>query len=87
MLRSKPPARLPPQIRVLVEQIENDRRLPLSLVKAMAAAGIFRMLIPQKLGGVEVDVATMIRVVIVASPTYEMTGRVSLGLNTDTAIL
>lgn len=54
---------LAPQIQALSEQIETDRCLPPSLVKAMTAAGLFRMLISKNLGGLEVDVATMIRVI------------------------
>lgn len=54
---------LVPQIRDAAATIERDRRLPLGLVQAMAEAGFFRMLIPAKFGGGEVDVATMIRVI------------------------
>ncbi len=51
---------LAPQIRACAEQIERGRRLPATLVTAMARAGIFRACVPRTLGGGEVDVATMI---------------------------
>lgn len=54
---------LAPQIRAAATAIEQERRLPLPLVNAMAEAGVFRMLIPAQFGGAEVDVATMVRVI------------------------
>ena len=54
---------LAPQIRDVAEEIERARRLPQTLVKAMAEAGFFRLLTPAKFGGCEVDVATMVRVI------------------------
>jgi alkylation response protein AidB-like acyl-CoA dehydrogenase len=51
---------LAPQIRAFSDQMETGCRLPSPLVKAIADAGLFRMLVPKKLGGLEVDVATMI---------------------------
>ena len=54
---------LAPQIQDAAAALERERRLPLPLVNAMADAGLFRMLIPMPLGGSEVDVATMIRVI------------------------
>ncbi len=54
---------LAPQVRALSDQIEAQRRLPQALVDAMADAGLFRMLIPHVLGGLEVDVTTLIRVI------------------------
>ena len=51
-----------PRIRLVYEQIEADRRLPPTLVKSLAKAGLFRMLIPQALGGLETDVITMLQV-------------------------
>ena len=54
---------LAPQVRALSDQIESQRRLPQALVDTMADAGLFRMLIPHTLGGLEVDVTTLIRVI------------------------
>lgn len=38
---------------------EAQRRLPADLAAELAQAGLFRMLVPQSLGGAEVDVATL----------------------------
>lgn len=45
---------LAPQVRSLSHEIETQRRLPQSLVNAMASAGLFRLLIPRSLGGLVV---------------------------------
>ena len=37
---------LSPQVRACADQIEHDRRLPQPLVDAIAAAGLFKMLVP-----------------------------------------
>ena len=54
---------LAPHVRSVSHQIETQRRLPQSLVDAMATAGLFRLMIPRSLGGLEVDVATFIQVI------------------------
>jgi alkylation response protein AidB-like acyl-CoA dehydrogenase len=54
---------LAPQIQASSEEIEHSRRLPLPLVEAMAQAGLFRLWIPQSLGGEEADPITLVRVV------------------------
>ncbi|MBM4254781.1 MAG: hydroxylase [Deltaproteobacteria bacterium] len=51
-----------PRIRLVYEQIEADRRLPPALVKSFAHAGLFRLLIPQALGGLETDAVTALQV-------------------------
>ena len=53
---------LTPQIEQTRDQIEQDRRLPASLVAALTSAGFFRMRAPTTLGGLEVDPATAFRV-------------------------
>jgi indole-3-acetate monooxygenase len=54
---------LAPQIRTCRDEIERERRLPASLVGAIAEAGLFRMWVPRSLGGGEVEPETLIEVV------------------------
>jgi indole-3-acetate monooxygenase len=54
---------LAPQIRSAADEIEQQRRLPIGLVEAMAQAGLFRLWIPRVLGGEETDPMTLVRVV------------------------
>jgi len=54
---------LAPRIRVAAERIETDRRLPPELVQALREAGLFRMAVPRRFGGGEVDAATMVRTI------------------------
>src|SRR6478609_444559 len=42
-----------PQVALYGEQIERERRLPQPLVESLAAAGVFKMLVPRSLGGFE----------------------------------
>jgi alkylation response protein AidB-like acyl-CoA dehydrogenase len=47
----------------LADEAERDRRPPEALVKALREAGVFRLCVPRSLGGAEVDVLTLVRVI------------------------
>ena len=53
---------LTPQIQTRIVQMEADRRLPAELARAMAELGIFRLMIPRRLGGLEMDLIPALHV-------------------------
>src|SRR4051794_5091429 len=52
-----------PQITAASQQAERERRFPTELIQAMAAAGLFRLKLPAKYGGAEVDHVTYFSVI------------------------
>jgi indole-3-acetate monooxygenase len=65
---------LAPQVRAARDEMEAGRRMPLSLVDAMARAGMFRLSMPKVLGGPELDPMTQVRVVEALSGLDASTG-------------
>lgn len=53
---------LAPQIRSQIQHMEADRRLPPKLVQAMAEIGLFRLMIPKSLGGLEIDLVPALHI-------------------------
>ena len=53
---------LAPRVRELADETERGRRLPHELVEQFSGAGFFHMLVPKRVGGREVHVGVMIRV-------------------------
>lgn len=58
---------LVPLIQGCSEEAERDRRLPSRLIEALRAAGAYRMYVPKALGGLEVEIATYVRVLEIVS--------------------
>jgi indole-3-acetate monooxygenase len=54
---------LAPQIAAAAAETERERRLPRELVEALRARGLFHLLVPQSLGGLECDPVTAAEVV------------------------
>ncbi|MBV9327584.1 MAG: acyl-CoA dehydrogenase family protein [Chloroflexi bacterium] len=54
---------LAPRIEAAADQIEHDRAIPADLLDAMLDAGLFRLLLPRSLGGLELDLPTYVKVV------------------------
>jgi alkylation response protein AidB-like acyl-CoA dehydrogenase len=54
---------LRPLIEARRDEIEQARRLPAELVQAMASAGLFHLLVPKAVGGLEIDPMTFVQVI------------------------
>ena len=54
-------AALRPVIRGYHEEIEREQRLPKALVEQFHAAGLYRLVVPRELGGLQVDLLTFLR--------------------------
>jgi len=54
---------LAPDIEARADQIEQDRAIPRDLVDALIDAGMFRLMLPRSLGGVELELPTYVQVV------------------------
>jgi len=58
---------LAPEIRARADEIEKGRQLPQDLAKTMARAGLFRMLVPAHIGGLESDPWTIVETIEAAA--------------------
>jgi indole-3-acetate monooxygenase len=56
-------AALRPLLRTYHDEIERGQRIPKAVVEQLREAGVYRMVIPQSLGGLQVDPLTYLRVV------------------------
>src|SRR5918911_1420505 len=63
-----------PRLEAASRQAERERRFATSLIRAMAEAGLFRLKLPAKYGGAEVDHLTYYRVVEELSRTDASAG-------------
>ena len=67
-------ARLLPAVRARAQAFERQRRLPDDIARAMAAAGIYRLLVPRALGGLEVTPETFAAVLARVAAADAATG-------------
>ena len=67
-------AALRPVLRAYSEEIEREQRMPKPLVEQLHAAGVYRMVIPRALGGLQVDPITYLRVVELLAEGVGSTG-------------
>jgi alkylation response protein AidB-like acyl-CoA dehydrogenase len=75
-------AALRPVIRAHQEEIERERRIPPTLIEHLRAAGLYRMMVPQELGGAQLDLLTCFRAIELAS---EGDGSVGWNIATSSA--
>ena len=54
---------LQPALRARSEDIERGRRLPADVARLLASAGMFQLLVPKSLGGLELDPATALETI------------------------
>lgn len=69
---------LAPHIRAARDEIERERRLPEELVRAMSQAGLFRLYLPQSMGGPECDPLTAFRTIEALSAVEGAVGWVAM---------
>ena len=70
-----------PRLRALAEDIDRDRSLPEPLVGEMAGAGLFKMAVPRRLGGLEVDPPTVTSIIETVSGANGSAGWVLMIIN------
>lgn len=63
-----------PRISELAQQAERDRRMPDEVVKLIADAELYEILVPKRFGGHELGVKSMVEVLKVLSPLCASTG-------------
>ncbi|MBV9543156.1 MAG: acyl-CoA dehydrogenase family protein [Chloroflexi bacterium] len=65
---------LKPTVRSFQDEIEAEQRIPQALVQELKSAGFYRMLVPSKLGGLQVDLLTFLRAVELMAEADASTG-------------
>jgi alkylation response protein AidB-like acyl-CoA dehydrogenase len=65
---------LAPTIRERAQEIERARRLPADLAATLAQAGVFRIMLPRSLGGLELGAADALRVIEAVGEADASTG-------------
>jgi indole-3-acetate monooxygenase len=61
-------------VRTYQDEIEAERRIPPALVEQLRSAGLYRMLVPKALGGLQVDLLTFLRAVELMAEADASTG-------------